>query len=174
MRFRNHFLILILFNTTLCQCFKGCDIFQRACRVCSRVLTFTPKKGNEILLKRVFLPTDIFSSIRFCHFSMVFKMLYMVKLSDNTFTVKQQQKSLECHLQMSLLSVQTAVSFELLVQQISFFNFNFSVVNSGTSRHTSFSKLYYLSLNTGIDCIPCISFYMGSILLILISNMQRK
>ena len=30
---RNHFLILILLNTSLRQCLKGCNIFQIACRL---------------------------------------------------------------------------------------------------------------------------------------------
>ena len=63
MNFRNHFLILILLNTTLCQCLKDCNISQRACRLFRlRTLIFTPKKSNEIFLKILpkFLPTGIF------------------------------------------------------------------------------------------------------------------
>ena len=48
MRFRNHFLILMLLNTTFRQCFKGCNIFQRACRLVRlQTLTFTSKKSSE-------------------------------------------------------------------------------------------------------------------------------
>ena len=59
--FRNHFLIIILLNTTLRQCLKNCNIFQRACRLVRlRTLKFTPKKSNEIFHKILFLPTGIF------------------------------------------------------------------------------------------------------------------
>ena len=69
-----------------------------------RTLTFTPKKSNEILLiKILFLPAEIFSWLRFWHFPLLFKMLYMAKLSDNAFSFKQPQKSLACQFQMSLL-----------------------------------------------------------------------
>ena len=56
MSFRNHFLMLVLLKSTLRQCFKGCNKFQRACRlVFLRTLAFTPKKNNVI-----FFPTEIF------------------------------------------------------------------------------------------------------------------
>ena len=61
MSFRNHFLILILLHSTLRQCHKNCNIFQRGCRlVCLRTLIFTPKKCNELFLKILFLPTEFF------------------------------------------------------------------------------------------------------------------
>ena len=59
MSFKDHFLILILLNTILRQCFKDCNVFQRAYRlVCLRTLTFTPKKSNGI-----FFPTEFFLSL---------------------------------------------------------------------------------------------------------------
>ena len=67
-----HFLILILLHTTPRQCFKGCNIFQRACRlVCLRTLTFAAKKSTKIFFKILFLPTELFFCLRFCHFPLL-------------------------------------------------------------------------------------------------------
>ena len=86
MSLRNHLLIAILLNTTLCQCFKDCNIFQRACRLVRlRTLKFTPKKSNEIFLKVLFLPIGIFL-IKILTLSLV--VCCLVKLSDNAFSVK--------------------------------------------------------------------------------------
>ena len=106
MTFRNHFLILILLNTTLRKCFKGCNIFQKACSLVRlRTLTFQPKKSDEVFFKIIFLTTEIF---------FLPKILYMVLLSDNAFSVKEPQKSLTCHFQMSLLlALDSSVSFTL-------------------------------------------------------------
>ena len=72
--FRNHFLILILLNTTLRQCFKSCSTFQRACRLVRwRTLTFTPKKSNEIFFKILFFLTEFFFFyLTSCHFPLFF------------------------------------------------------------------------------------------------------
>ena len=62
MKFRNPFLLLILLNTALCQCFKCCNIFQRACRLVRlRTLTFTPKKSNSFYPDRTFFLLKILS-----------------------------------------------------------------------------------------------------------------
>ena len=59
MSFKNHFLILILLNTILRQCFKDRNIVQRAYRLIRlRTLTFTLKKSNGI-----FFPTEFFLSL---------------------------------------------------------------------------------------------------------------
>ena len=42
----------------------------------------------------------------------MFKVLYMVKLSDNAFSVKQSQKSLACQMPL-LLALDSRVFFEL-------------------------------------------------------------
>ena len=171
MSFRNHFLILILLNATLHQFFKGCNIFQGAWRLVHlRTLTFTPKESNETFQKFVFLPTEIIFCLRFCHFPLLFKMFYMVKLSDNAFSFKQSQKSLAYHFQRSLLLAWTAVCplnfrlanfalfFELLFSKFWYFETHF--------------KLYSLSLNIDMDCIPFISVYIKGILLILATNYE--
>ena len=73
MTFGIHFLIIILFNTTLRQYFKDRNVFQRASRlICVRTLPFMPKKSNEI----IFLPIESFSCLKFCHFPLLSKMLY--------------------------------------------------------------------------------------------------
>ena len=67
-----HFLIIILFNTTLRQYFKDCNVFQRVSRqICERTLPFMPKRSNEI----IYLPKESFSCLKFCHFPLLSKML---------------------------------------------------------------------------------------------------
>ena len=89
MRFRNHFLMLILLNNILRQSFKDCSMFERDCRLVHLItLKFTGKKSNGIFLKIYFPSTELLSCVRFYHFPQLFKMLYMVKLSDNAFSVK--------------------------------------------------------------------------------------
>ena len=163
MSFKNHFLILIMLNTTLRQCFKGCKIFQRAYRLVHlRTLTITLKKTNGI-----FFPTEFFQS-----------------LSPVVFYDKAEGQCIQCQIAAEIISMsfinvsrvgfRQQCVFGTFPQQFSFFILNFSLANFRTSRHTSFFKLYSLSLNTDMDCIPCISVYIRSILLILATNMQKK
>ena len=182
MRFRNYFLILILLNTTFNQCFKDCNIFQTTYSlVCSSTLRFMSKKSSEIFFNIIFLPAEFFSCLRFYHFTPLFRIMCMVKLSDNAISVKQPQKLLACRFKCHCCQLQPAVcllNFRLANFVLYFVLFvlslNFSLVNFGTSRHTSFYKLRSLSFNTGIDCILSISVYIRNILLILATNIYRK
>ena len=82
-------LILILLNIILRQSFKDCSMFERDCRLIHLItLKFTPKKSNGIFLTIYFPSTELLSWVRFYHFPLLYKMLYIVKLSDNTFSVK--------------------------------------------------------------------------------------
>ena len=162
MSFWNQFLILILLNTTLSQCFKGCNIFQRAYRlICLRTLKFTLKKSN-IFRDRIFFCS------RFCHFPLLF--VY----GKAEWQCIQFQIAAEI-IDMSFLNV-TVASFRqqcvfwTFVWQFSFFILKFSLANFRTLTHTSFFKHYSVSLNTDIDCISFISVYIRSILLTLATN----
>ena len=137
MRFTNHFLILMVLNTTtLGQCFKGSDIFQRACRlVCSRTLRFTPKKSNEIFLNIIFLQAEIFSCLTFCHLTLLSEILYMVKLSNNAISVRQPQKSLACNFKCHCYYLQAAVC--LLIFRLANFLLYFELL---------FSKFWYFEI----------------------------
>ena len=134
MRFRNYFLILILLNTTFSQCFKDCNIFQTAYSlVCSRTLRFMSKKSNEIFFNIIFLPAEIFSCLRFYHFTLLFRTLCMVKLSDNAISVKQRQKLLACHFKYHCCQLQLAVCL-----------LNFCLANFVLYFKFLFSKLWYI------------------------------
>ena len=93
----------------------------------------------------------------------------MVNLSDNAFSVKLPLKSLVCHFQMSLLlALDSSVPFELSSSK---FRSNFELPFSNFWYFETHFLLYSLSLNTDMDCIPFISVYITSILLILATNM---
>ena len=51
-----------------------------------RIFTFTSKKSNEIFLKILFVPTEIFSCLRFCHFPMRKKWSFPLRFSSVNVT----------------------------------------------------------------------------------------
>ena len=144
MKFKNHFLILILLNTTLRQCFKYCNIFQRACRqVRLRTLTFTPKKNNGVFFNILFLPTEIFFLLKILSLSPI-----VCCLLPSPVYGKAEWQCIQCLIAAEIIGMSfsnvTVDSFRQqcvfwnFVKQISLFILNFSLANFGTSRHTPF------------------------------------